>query len=78
MQHKNLASERVRLGLSQSQLAEELGTSITKIHKYETFKSPMSVDFVARAADFFGCSIDYLLDRTDERTISIRPSGGTE
>ena len=67
MKHKNLASERVRLGLSQDKLASELGVSITTIHEYENFKRPMTTEFVADAADFFGCSIDYLLDRTDER-----------
>lgn len=67
MKHKNLASERVRIGMSQEELANELGLSTGTIHEYETFKRPMSLDFVANAADFFGCSIDYLLDRTDER-----------
>ncbi len=67
MRHKNLASERIRVGLSQEQLANELDTSLTTIHEYETFKRPMTIEFVTKAADFFGCSTDYLLDRTDER-----------
>lgn len=67
MKHKNLASERVRLGLTQDELASALNVSITTIHEYESFKRPMTTDFIANAADYFGCSIDYLLDRTDER-----------
>ena len=67
MRHRNLASERTRLGLSQEELANHLKSSIATIHEYETFKREMSTDFVIRASDFFGCSIDYLLDRTDER-----------
>lgn len=67
MRHKNLASERVRLGLSQGELADMLNVSVTTIHEYESFKRPMTTEFIANAADFFGCSIDYLLDRTDER-----------
>lgn len=67
MKHKNLASERVRLGLTQDELAGALNVSITTIHEYESFKRPMTTDFIANAADYFGCSIDYLLDRTDER-----------
>ena len=67
MLHKNLASERVRLGLSQDELAKELKVSITTVHEYESFKRPMSIEFATKAADFFGCTVDYLLDRTDER-----------
>ena len=67
MKHKNLASERVRIGLSQEALANALDSSITTIHEYESFKRDMPTEFVIKAADFFGCSIDYLLDRTDER-----------
>ena len=71
MKHKNLASERVRVGLNQHQLAEALSVSYATINEYENFKRPMSLSFVADAADFFGCSIDYLLDRTDERVPQI-------
>ena len=67
VKHKNLASERVRLGLSQGELADKLNVSTTTIHEYENFKRPMTTDFIINASGFFGCSIDYLLDRTDER-----------
>ena len=75
VKHKNLASERVRVGLSQSELADKLSVSTTTIHEYENFKRPMTTDFVIDASDFFGCSIDYLLDRTDERmAVSASPA----
>ena len=70
MRHKNLASERVRIGLTQDELASALNVSLTTIHEYESFKRPMTTDFITNAADYFGCSIDYLLDRTDERVPS--------
>ena len=70
MKHKNLASERVRIGLSQEELAKKLGVSVSTVHEYEALKRPMATKFVSAAADFFGCSIDYLLDRTDERVPS--------
>ena len=35
MQHKNLASERVRLGFNQTDMAKELGVTIKHINKYE-------------------------------------------
>lgn len=67
MQHKNLASERTRLGLTQTQLAEALGTNIKAITRYERNTGLMPADFVKKASEFFGCSADYLLDATEER-----------
>ena len=67
MRHRNLASERVRIGLSQTELSEKLDYSLASISDYENFKRDMPITFVVKASDFFGCSIDYLLDRTDER-----------
>lgn len=65
--HRNLASERVRIGMSQTKLAEVLGTSLKSVSNYELDKCPMPPDFVNAAADLFGCSTDYLYDRTDDR-----------
>lgn len=67
MEHRNLASERTRMGLNQSDCAIALGTSVKLLAKYESNSGKMPADFVKRAADFFGCSTDYLLDITDER-----------
>ena len=67
MIHFNLASERTRIGLNQTELAEKLGTTIQSISKYEKNPRLMPTEFVMNAADLFGCSTDYLYDRTDER-----------
>ena len=67
MQHRNLASERIRLGLNQTECSKELGVTLKMLVKYEADAGSMPVDFVKRAADFFGCSSDYLLDMTEER-----------
>lgn len=66
---KNMASERVRLGLTQAQMAERVGISASAIFKYEAdaFTAPASA--LCKIADMCGCSVDYLLDRTDKRTI---------
>ena len=69
MRHKNLASERVRIGLSQTELAERLGTSLKSVSLYESGNRAMPPDFLNAAADLFGCSTDYLLDRTPERAV---------
>ncbi len=67
MKHRNLASERIRIGLNQTKCASELGVSLKQLVKYESDSGEMPADFVKRAADFFGCSADYLLDMTDDR-----------
>ena len=67
MKHRNLASERIRMGMNQTKCAEELGVSMKLLVKYEGDPGSMPADFVKKAAEFFGCSSDYLLDMTDER-----------
>lgn len=67
MAHRNLASERVRVGMSQSELAETLEVSLKTICKWESDISTMPTAAAQKAADFFGCSTDYLADRTNER-----------
>jgi transcriptional regulator with XRE-family HTH domain len=67
LQHMNMASERVRIGLNQTQMAERLGVSVATLHAYETGKRKIPQSALVSAADLFGCSVDYLLDRTPER-----------
>ena len=67
MKHRNLASERIRVGLNQTKCADALKVSVKLLVKYESNADEMPADFVKRAADFFGCSADYLLDMTDDR-----------
>lgn len=67
MKHRNLASERIRLGMNQTDCAKELGVSLKLLVKYEADFNEMPGDFTKRAAEFFNCSTDYLLDMTDER-----------
>lgn len=67
MTTRNLASERVRLGYSQEQLASILGVTKKTIGQYENGKSTPTAEFIDAAASLFKCSSDYLLGRTDER-----------
>lgn len=67
MANRNLASERIRRGMNQKDCAKQLGVSVKALVRYESNAGKMPADFVKRAADFFGCSSDYLLDMTDER-----------
>lgn len=62
-----IASERTRMGLSQTQLAEMLGKGRATIAKWESDPLSITGANLCRLSGFFGCSIDYLLGRTEER-----------
>lgn len=64
---KNIASERVRLGLTQGSLADLLGVTRQTVLRWENGKSKPPTSAVYMMANLFGCSTDYLLGITDER-----------
>lgn len=64
---KNITSERIRMGISQKELADKLGVSLTTVSRWEQGRSfPSSADLISMR-NVFGCSVDYLLALTDER-----------
>lgn len=63
----NLALERHRKGLNQTQAATELDVSAKTLCKYENDPCSMPGDFIIRAASFYGCDAGYLLGIADER-----------
>lgn len=63
-----IASERKRLGLSQEELGEKIGRSRTAIGRWEDNPLIISAEDIQKLVDLFGCSSDYLLGLTDERT----------
>lgn len=52
--------------LTQKQLAEKIGLSQQVVGYYENEINQPSPDMLIRIADFFQCSIDYLLGREDD------------
>lgn len=67
---KQLRKEK---GLSQVELAKALGISKACISMIEIGKNEPTANTVTRYADFFGCSTDYLLGRSDDLgVISIK------
>lgn len=66
--NNNVASERVRVGLSQGQLAEQVGVDESTIRRWEQDISPAKAGTILRLSEIFHCTTDYLLARTDERT----------
>ena len=51
--------------LTQTQVAKLLCMSQTGYSKYETGENDLSTSVLIRLADFYGVSVDYLLNRTD-------------
>ena len=53
--------------VSQSKLAEIIGTSQQSINKYENHKVKPDINTLIALADFFQTSVDYLIGHTEER-----------
>lgn len=62
---KNLAKIRKQSGRTQRNLSIMLGFSQELISKYERGLSNPSINSLKKMATFFNCSVDYLIDFTD-------------
>lgn len=51
--------------LNQTQVARILGMSQTGYSKYETGENDLPTSVLIKLADFYGVSIDYILNQTD-------------
>lgn len=65
----NLAAERMRIGMNQTELAEKLNCSVSTVVRWEKDISTMPAGTLKEASALFGCSTDYLMGRTDDRLI---------
>ena len=63
MRLKELREER---HLTQNDIAKEIKTSQTNIGRWEKELNEPAASFLIRLADFFQCSLDYLLGREDD------------
>lgn len=57
---------REELNLSQNDVAIAINTSQRNISRWEKMENEPTSNFVIALADFFECSTDYLLGRTDD------------
>ena len=64
---------RKERGITQKQAAASLGVSVSLLSHYEKGVRECGLDFVVRAADFYGVSCDYLLGRSNDPTKSGGP-----
>lgn len=63
----NMRAERTRLGLSQKELAFKLHCSESAVRAWESDSRLPRIHQVVAMADLFGCSVDWLLGRSEER-----------
>ena len=64
---KNLRTIREDNVLRQSDIAKILNISQNTYSQYETGVISLTAEVLIKLADYYGVSVDYLLDRTDEK-----------
>lgn len=57
---------RNKVELTQYQLAEGIGVTVDTIRSIESNRRVPSIEVLTKISDFFDCSIDYLLGKTDD------------
>lgn len=65
---QRLAELRKQKGLTQEQLAKQLGFTRGQVSNYEQGTREPDFETLKKIADFFNVSADYLLGRTDDPT----------
>lgn len=80
----NLRKLRIEKGLLQSDIAKIIDKSERTVGFYETGERDMGTETLNKLSDFFNCSIDYLLGKSDIRNpeeikkIQFANSGGLD
>lgn len=64
---ERIRTERLKRNLSLDKLAEDLGTTKQSLSRYENNQREPKLFTLTQLADYFNCSADYLLGRTDNR-----------
>lgn len=67
MVFKNLRAIREDNDLRQSDISKMLNVSQNTYSQYETGVIALTAEVLIKLADYYGVSVDYLLDRTDEK-----------
>lgn len=66
---ENLKKIREKKNITQTKLSVEIEVSQELISHYEIGKSKPNIENLIKLADYFNCSTDYLLERTNNPTI---------
>lgn len=66
MYGQRISELRIEKGLTQTQLAEQLGLTQKSVSKYELEQLDLSTELVIKISRFFEVSADYLLGMSDD------------
>lgn len=66
--YPNIEAERARAGKTKQKLAIDLEINSKTLQNWQNGKYPIPADKLLRMRDIFGCSVDYLLGCTRERS----------
>lgn len=69
MQFKNLRSIREDSDIKQKDIAKYLNVSQNTYSQYETGVISLTAEILIKLADYYNVSIDYLLDRTNNKNV---------
>ena len=69
MQYKNLRGIREDRDIKQREVAKMLNVSQNTYSQYETGTISLTAEVLIKLSDYYGVSIDYLLDRTKNPNI---------
>ena len=72
MQFKNLRGIREDRDIRQKDIAKVLNVSQNTYSQYETGVISLTAEVLIKLADYYGVSVDYLLDRTNNQD-GIKP-----
>lgn len=73
----NIRAERVRRGLTQSELGELLGVTQLTVSRWEQGDCEPSGRKLVRLSNYFGCSPEYLLDMVSMPNERLAPMKAT-
>lgn len=65
LSYERIKNLREDADLTQMQLAKKLNITQMALSHYETGRRGIPIDILIKIADYFNCSVDYLLKRTD-------------
>lgn len=68
---KKLRNLRLKRNLSQKELANALGISPSIVSSYENDERLPSLERLLALADFYNCSVDYLLGKSQKEPITL-------
>lgn len=69
---ENLKQLRIQSGFTQKQMAELLNITTNGYQHYELGTRQPPVDMLCKIADILGVSVDYLLGRENEKTVTTK------